>query len=70
MNKDKTLQLLKTGGAWLFVAFSVLMAIGAGACVGSVLLVVTAIFALPVKPIQNIWDKVLGVKDLPELSDQ
>ena len=70
MNKEKLLQLLKTGGAWLFVAFSVLMAIGAGACVGSVLLVVTAILAFPVKPIQNIWDKVLGVKNLPELSDQ
>lgn len=65
MNKEKLMQTMKTVGGWVFVAFCLLLALGAGACVGSLLLVVTAALALPIKPIRGVWDKLLGVQNIP-----
>lgn len=65
MNREKLLQTLKTVGGWVFVAFCLLLALGAGACVGSLLLVVTAALALPIKPVRGVWDKLLGVQNIP-----
>nr|DAV90989.1 MAG TPA: DNA/RNA non-specific endonuclease [Caudoviricetes sp.] len=65
MNREKLLQTLKTVGGWVFVAFCLLLALGAGACVGSLLLVVTAALALPIKPVRGIWDTLLGVQNIP-----
>ena len=65
MNREKLLQTLKTVGGWVFVAFCLLLALGAGVCVGSLLLIVTAALALPIKPVRGIWDKLLGVQNIP-----
>lgn len=67
MSKEKLLQILKTAGSWVFVVFCLLMALGAGACVGSLLLVITAVLALPIKPVRGVWDKLLGVRDIPAI---
>lgn len=65
MNREKLMQTVKTVGSWIFVAFCLLLALGAGACVGSLLLVVTAALALPIKPVRGVWDKLLGVQNIP-----
>ena len=67
MSKERLLQILKTAGSWVFVVFCLLMALGAGACVGSLLLVITAALALPIKPVRSVWDKLLGVRDIPAI---
>ena len=67
MSKERLLQILKTAGSWVFVVFCLLMALGAGACVGSLLLVITAALALPIKPVRGVWDKLLGVRDIPAI---
>ncbi len=69
MSKDRLLQVLKTTGGWVFVVFCLLLALGAGACVGSLLLVITAVLALPIKPIRGIWDKLLGVQNIPAIPE-
>ena len=67
MNREKLMQTMKNVGGWVFVAFCLLMALGAGACVGSLLLVITAALALPIKPVRGVWDKLLGVRDIPAI---
>lgn len=67
MSTERLLQILKTAGSWVFVVFCLLMALGAGACVGSLLLVITAVLALPIKPVRGVWDKLLGVHDIPAI---
>ena len=55
MSKEKLLQILKNAGGWVFVVFCLLMALGAGACVGSLLLIITAALALPIKPVRGVY---------------
>ena len=69
MSKDRLLQVLKTTGGWVFVVFCLLLALGAGACVGSLFLVITAVLALPIKPIRGIWDKLLGAQNIPAIPE-
>lgn len=54
---------------WVFVAFCLIMALGMGFGAGSVLMLVTAILALPLKPIRNLWNMVLGVKEIAETNE-
>ncbi len=61
----KATDLLKTVGSWVFVAFCLILALGSGGGAGSILMVIVAIVSLPIKPLQTLWNKLLGVK--PEI---
>lgn len=54
---------------WIFVAFCLIMALGMGFGAGSVLMLITAILALPLKPIRNLWNMILGIKEIAETSE-
>lgn len=49
---------------WCFVAFCLLMAIGMGFGSGCVMMLITAVFAMPIKPIRNVWNKILGIQEI------
>lgn len=66
---NKILSVAKTILAWVFVVFCLLMAIGCGSILGSILFILTAVLSLPLKVIRNLWDKVLGIKEIPDLSE-
>lgn len=61
MKKDYT--KLFTILQWVFVASCVLMAIGIGFNAGMVLMLVAAVLALPIKPIKDVWNKVLQIEE-------
>lgn len=54
---------------WCFVAFCLLMAIGMGFGAGCVMMLITATLAMPIKPIRNVWNKALGVKEIIEIDE-
>lgn len=54
---------------WVFVAFCLLMAIGMGFGAGCIMMIITAILAMPIKPIRNLWNMVLGVKEIAEVDE-
>ena len=66
---NKSLPVIKTILLWVFVAFCLLMAIGCGSLPGSILFVITAVITAPLKIVRNLWDKVLGIKEIPALAD-
>lgn len=66
---NKSLSVIKTILLWVFVAFCLLMAIGCGSLPGSSLFVITAVITAPLKIVRNLWDKVLGIKEIPALAD-
>lgn len=66
---NKVLSVAKTVLAWVFVVFCLLMAIGCGSASGSTLFLITAVLSVPLKIIRNLWDKVLGIKEIPDLPE-
>ena len=66
---NKVLSVAKTILAWVFVVFCLLMAIGCGSVSGSILFILTAVLSVPLKIVRNLWDKVLGIKEIPDLPD-
>ena len=54
---------------WCFVAFCLLLAIGVGFGAGCIMLLATAALALPIKPIRNVWNTVLGVRKIIEIDE-
>lgn len=47
---------------WVFVGNCLLLSVGVGFGVGSLLMLVAAVLALPFQPIRALWKKVLSVK--------
>ena len=66
---NKVLSVAKTILAWVFVVFCLLMAIGCGSVSGSILFILTAVLSVPLKIVRNLWDKVLGIKEIPDLPE-
>lgn len=66
---NKILPVIKNVLLWIFVVFCLLMAIGCGSVPGSILFVITAVVSLPLKFVRGLWDKVLGIQEVPGLSD-
>ncbi len=62
---NKVLSVAKTILAWVFVVFCLLMAIGCGSVLGSILFILTAVLSVPLKIVRNLWNKVLGIKEIP-----
>lgn len=54
---------------WCFVAFCLLLSIGMGFGAGCVMMLITAALSMPIKPIRNIWNTVLGVKEIVEIDE-
>lgn len=48
--------------SWVFIGICLLLSIGMGFGVGSFLMLVAAVLALPLQPIHALWDKVLPVQ--------
>mgnify|MGYP000009454025 FL=1 len=66
---NKVLSVAKTILAWVFVVFCLLMAIGCGSVSGSILFILTAVLSVPLKIVRNLWNKVLGIKEIPDLPE-
>lgn len=66
---NKVLSVAKTILAWVFVVFCLLMAIGCGSVLGSILFILTAVLSVPLKIVRNLWNKVLGIKEIPNLPE-
>lgn len=66
---NKVLSVAKTILAWVFVVFCLLMAIGCGSVFGSIFFILTAVLSIPLKIVRNLWDTVLGIQEVPDLSD-
>lgn len=67
---NKVLSVAKTILAWVFVVFCLLMAIGCGSVSGSILFILTAVLSVPLKIVRNLWDKALGIKEIPDLPEE
>lgn len=55
---------------WVFVATCAFLAIGMGLNVGTIFVLLAAIMALPIKPIQGIWNKLLRVEEIENTEEQ
>lgn len=61
MNGNTILRFIKNLFSWIFAAFVLLIALGCGFGIGSILLVITAILSLPIRPIRNLWNRLPGM---------
>lgn len=59
---------VSTALSWIFIGTCLFLSVGMGFGVGSLLMLVAAVLALPLQPVRGLWDKVLPVSNEEETS--
>ena len=57
----KVKQIVLSVALWIFVTFCLIMAIGMPFGIGTVLMLLTAVMAMPIVPVRKVWDVFFGV---------
>lgn len=67
---NKAMPIIKKVLLWIFVVSCLLMAIGCGSAAGAILFLITAVIAAPLKIFGDLWNKILGIREIQAPSEE